>query len=460
MADMRTLDPRRGLAAYHRIRHGGNLGASPPALLAAGFLVLIVVGTLLLSLPFAGKADGLTLFEAFFTATAAVTVTGLSIVPPQELSLFGQWVLIVLVQIGGLGFVTFAVVSAITLGQRMSLRQQSLALEAFNQTNTARLRSTAVSVLRITIAIELTAILLLFLWWWASGRLEPGSALFHAVFHAVAAFSNAGVALMDDSLESFVGDGVTITILSSAVILGGLGFPVIMEIVRKRRWQGLQPYARLILLATVALNLVGFVGIWMLESGNPHTLGALDWADQAQAAWMQSVSLRTAGFTIFDFRVVDDSTALFAAILMFIGGGSMSTAGGIKLGTFVVILAAVFAYLAQRKEVVLMQRSVPPETVQKALAVVVVTVLTAVSALLILTVLEDMDFVSLMLEVMGALSTAGLSQGITSSLSTPSQCVLLALMFMGRVGPLTLVYSLATRSRSRVRYPEMHFQVG
>src|SRR5690606_32631726 len=201
--------------------------SSPPALLAAGFLVLIVVGTLLLSLPFAGKADGLTLFEAFFTATAAVTVTGLSIVPPQELSLFGQWVLIVLVQIGGLGFVTFAVVSAITLGQRMSLRQQSLALEAFNQTNTARLRSTAVSVLRITIAIELSAILLRFLWWWASGRLEPGSALFHAVFHAVAAFSNAGVALMDDSLESFVGDGVTITILSSAVILGGLGFPVI-----------------------------------------------------------------------------------------------------------------------------------------------------------------------------------------------------------------------------------------
>src|SRR5690606_33304074 len=189
---MHAWDPRRGLDTYRRIQRGGNLGASPPALLAAGFLALIVLGTALLPLPFAGAAHCLSLFEAFFTATAAVTVTSLTIVEPQQLSLFGQWVVLILIQIGVLWFVTFAVVSTITLGHRMSLRQQSLALEAFNQTSTARLRSTAMSVLRITAVIEISAILLLFLWWWSSGRMPPASALYNAIFHAIAAFNNAG----------------------------------------------------------------------------------------------------------------------------------------------------------------------------------------------------------------------------------------------------------------------------
>src|SRR5690554_2131898 len=207
---MRVLEPRRGLSQYKRLKRGGNLGASPPTLLAAGFLALISVGTFLLALPFAGAQQGLSIFEALFTATAAVTVTGLAIVEPQQLSLYGQWVVLILIQIGGLGFVTFAVVSAITLGHRMSLRQQSLALEAFNQTNTARLRSTALAVIRITVVIEVSAIALLFLWWWGSGRMPAPTALYHAIFHAVAAFNNAGYSLFEGSLASFVGDTVTI----------------------------------------------------------------------------------------------------------------------------------------------------------------------------------------------------------------------------------------------------------
>ena len=451
---------RRGLDMYRRMKSGGSVGVSPPALLAMGFLSLIIVGTLLLALPIASQSQSLSVFDALFTATAAVTVTGLAIIEPQQLSLFGQWVSIILVQIGGLGFVTFAVVSAITLGHRMSLRQQSLAQEAFNQTSTARLRNTAISVLRITVVIELAAILLLFLWWWGSGRLEPGTALYHAIFHAVAAFNNSGYALFEGSLSSFVDDGVTIAILSSVVILGGIGFPVIAEVMRKKQWRTLPPYARLMIVSALLLNLIGFAGIWLLEGRNPDTLGALGWADQARAAWMQSVSLRTAGFATFNIAAMDDSTTLLAAVLMFIGGGSMSTAGGIKLGTFVVIMAAVFAYIAQRKEVVIMSRTLSPDTVQKALAVVVVTTLTAVLALLLLTIFEDIAFASLMMEVIAALSTTGVTHGITAQLSTPSQCVILALMFMGRVGPLTLVYSLATRNRSRIRHPEMDFQVG
>lgn len=459
---MSTLDPRRSLDSLRRLRHSGSLGASPPALLAAGFLALILLGTALLALPFAGKSGALSIFEAFFTATAAVTVTGMAIVDPRELSLYGQWVSIGLVQIGGIGFVTFAVLSAIKLGHRISLRQQTLALEAFNQTNTARLKETAASVLRITFAIELTTMLLLFLWWWASGRLPALTALRYAVFHAVAAFSNAGYALFDGSLSAFASDGITIAIISTTVILGGLGFPVIVETLRKRRWSALRPYARLILITTLLLNLFGFVGIWLVEAHNPATLGSMAWADQARAAWMQSVSLRTAGFNTMDIAAMDDSTTLLAAILMFIGGGAMSTAGGIKLGTFIVIMATVFAVITQRKEVVLQERSLSADTIQKALAVVVVTMLAAVFSLLLLTLFEDLPFISLMMEVMGALSTTGLTHSLTPDLSRPSQCILLVLMFMGRIGPLTLVYSLTKRSRarSRVRYPEMEFQVG
>jgi Trk-type K+ transport systems, membrane components len=457
---MRRITAQSTFAALHRLQAGGNLKASPPKVLAGGFLILILLGTLLLALPFSSRAGGLGLFEAFFTATASVTVTGLSIVPFQSLSLFGQWVVIILVQIGGLGFVTFAVVSAITLGNRMSLRQQSLALEAFNQTSMARLRDTAVSVLRYAVVIVLSSTLLLSLWWWGTGRMDIGQSLLQAFFHSVAAFNNAGIAIFDDGLRSFTGDPVTIAVLSLGVIIGGIGFPILAEILRKRRWSTLSIYVRAMLWGTLILNLVGFGGIWALEYSNPLTLGQLGVGSQALAAWMQSVSLRTAGFVLFDMSVIDDSTALLSAILMFIGGGTMSTAGGIKLGTFIVILAAVYSYLVEHKEVVIMKRSVSPDVVQKALAVVVVTVLTIVLALLLLTIFEDMSFITLLFEVMGALSTTGLSEGITGELSTPSQCVLIALMFMGRVGPLTLVYSLATRARSRIRYPEMEFQVG
>jgi len=459
---MRAFDPRKGLDTYRRLRRGGSLAASPPTLLAAGFLALIAVGTLLLSLPFAGASQSLTFFQALFTATAAVTVTGLAIVELHDLSLYGQWVVLILIQTGGLGFVTFAVLSAIKLGHRMSLRQQTLALEAFNQTSTARLRNTAMSVLRITVAIEATAIVLLFLWWWGSQRMPAATALYHAVFHAVAAFNNSGYALFEGSLGGFVSDTPTIAVLSAVVILGGIGFPIIVEVMQKQRWHTLQPYVRLMIVSALVLNLAGFAGFWLLEAHNPKTLGGLGWADQARAAWMQSVSMRTAGFAAFDLSAIDDSTALMAAVLMFIGGGSMSTAGGIKLGTFVVIMAAVFAYVAQRKEIVLMHRTLAPEMVQKSLAVVVVTVLTAVLGLMLLTIFEDITFISLLLEVIAALSTTGISQALTPQLSTPSHCVLLVLMFMGRIGPLTLVYSLAIRNRShsRVRHPEMEFQVG
>lgn len=455
---MRNWDPLFTLQSYRRIKRTGLLRASPPFVLAAGFLCLILLGTLLLSLPMASRQP-ISVFEAFFMATSAVTVTGLTIIDPATmLTHFGQIVLIGLVQLGALGFVTFAVVAAITLGNKMSLKQQALALEAFNQTSVSKIRRTAFLVVKTSIAIEAVAAIILTLWWWRDYPLL--TAAYNAIFHAIAAFNNAGFSLFTFSLARFVNDPVTVLVITSLIILGGIGFSVLGDIGHKKRWTTLLTYTKIILLGTLVLNLVGFVSIWLLEFNNPATLGALSFPGQALAAWMQSVTSRTAGFTTIDITQLHDSSTLIIIILMFIGGGSLSTASGIKIGTFIVLLAAVYSYILHKKEVVLLKRSISQDTVQKSLALVLVTGALAFGSVLLMTIFEDAPFISILFEVVSALSTTGLSRDLTVHLSTPSQALLTLLMFAGRLGPLTLVYSLATRKHSRVRYPETEFQVG
>lgn len=455
---MRNWLPLYGYQSYKRIKRSGLLQASPPAVLALGFLALILLGTLLLSLP-AASHEPLSLSAAFFMATSAVTVTGLAVIDPgADLTHFGQIVLIALVQLGGLGFVTFAVVAAITLGKKMSLKHQALALEAFNQTSVSRIRHTALSVIKISLAIEAVAAIVLTLWWWRDHSLP--TAAYRAVFHAIAAFNNAGFSLFPSSLAGFVDDPVTILIISFSIILGGIGFSVLHDAGSKRKWRTLMPYTKLIVAGTLALNLIGFALIWALEAGNPDTLAGLSVHGQALAAWMQSVTSRTAGFTSVDITRLHDSSTLIIMLLMFIGGGSLSTASGIKLGTFIVLLAAVYSYIFQRKEVVLLNRSIPPDTVQKALALVLVTCVFIFTGTLLMTIFEKAPFLTILFEVVSAVSTTGLSRDLTPDLSLPSQMLIAMLMFAGRLGPLTLVYSLATQKRSRVRYPETEFQVG
>ena len=455
---MRNWDPLYSLRSYRRVKRTGLFRASPPIVLAAGFLCLILLGTLLLWLPMSSVGP-ISLFQAFFMATSAVTVTGLAVIEPAvALSQFGQVVLIVLVQLGGLGFVTFAVISAITLGHRMSLKHQALALEAFNQTSVSKIRSTAFLVFKTSIAIEAIAAIILTLWWWRDLPLLTAS--YRAVFHAIAAFNNSGFSLFPSSLAQFVADPVTVLTISSLIILGGIGFPVLGDIGNKKSWVTLLPYTKVILLGTLALNLVGFLSIWLLESNNAGTLGALSLPGQALAAWMQSVTSRTAGFTTIDITQLHDTSTLLIIMLMFIGGGSLSTASGIKIGTFIVLLAAVYSYIFHKKEVVLLKRSISPDTVQKSLALVLVTGALAFGSVLLMTIFEKAPFISILFEVVSALSTTGMSRDLTPHLSLPSQALLTVLMFVGRLGPLTLVYSLATRKRSRIRYPEADFQVG
>lgn len=456
MADQKPVRSLRSLGPTNAPK--ANLHASPPLVLALGFLALIVLGTLLFKMPFSTKAP-ISWFDAFFTATSAVTVTGLMVIEPATvLTTTGQIIMTILVQIGGLGFVTFAVLAMLSLGKRISLKQQALALEAFNQTNVSKIKQTAFSVFKIAFSIQFITMIWLTIWWSKTYGLKHAAYL--AYFHVTMAFNNAGISLYEHSLIGFVHDPISLLTISLMIALGGLGFPVIINLLNKRRWSLLSPYTKLILIGTAILNIVGFIAIWLFETGNPSTIGGLPLHEQAAASWLQIISSRTSGFITMEPQQMETSSVLLIMLYMFIGGGSLSTASGIKLGTFIVLIAAVVSYLKHREEVVLMQRSVVPDTVQKSLSLVLITFSLFFIGLLLISLFDHLPLDSLMFEVMSAITTTGMSFGITAELSLPSQFVLTILMFAGRLGPLTLVYSLATRRRSRIRYPEMHFQVG
>lgn len=458
---MRSWEPKQALRHEHSKRRyrRQQLQASPPTVLAIGFLLLIFIGSIVLSLPWA-STQPITYFEALFMATSAVTVTGLTVVDPATgLTHFGQIALAIMVQIGGIGFVTFAVIAAITMRKHISVSQQALALEAFNQTSVARVRDTALQVFKIAALIELVAALLLFIRW--SADMPWKTALYRALFHSVSAFNNAGYSLFADSLEPWAGDISVVAILSSLIILGGIGFGVLADVWKNKNWRFLQPYTKLIILATLVLNLIGFTAFFLIEYSNPHTIGKLSLYDQILATWMQTAATRTAGFSTMDLHYMRDGTSLLLILLMLIGGGSLSTASGIKIGTVMILLAASYSYIRQRQEIVLMQRSVAPETVQKALALFLITGTMYFVGIFSITLLEeDLPLVSILFETAAAISTTGMSHGITNQLSQPSQAIIMFLMFIGRIGPLTLVYTIANRQRSRIRYPEGQFQVG
>lgn len=449
---------------FFHAHHGGrkhkrhHINAGPPLVLAGGFLLLIAIGTALLSLP-ASSVRPMGLFNAFFMATSAVTVTGLAVIDTaHDLTGFGKTVLMLLVQLGGLGFVTFAILTAIALGKKLSLKQQALALESFNQTSVARIRTTALTVIKTSLLIELSAALVLTCWWWRD--MPFTTALGHGIFHAVTAFNNCGFSLFENSLALFAEDVITIITITTLIILGGIGFSVLSDVNQKRRWRTLLPYTRVIILGTLALNLFGFIMVWLLEYSNGSTLGNLSIQGQALAAWMQSVTARTAGFATVDIAQLRDSTTLILIVLMFIGGGSLSTASGIKVGTFIVLMAAMWSYVKQRHDVIVLKRTIEPDIVHKSLALVVVTILFAISGVFLLTLFEARPFLDLLFETISALSTTGLSRNLTPELSLPSKAVLAIIMFAGRLGPLTLVYSLATHRHSRIRYPNTEFPVG
>ncbi|WP_420933920.1 TrkH family potassium uptake protein [Alteromonas sp. A081] len=448
---------------HHRIpnRKSNNVRsvqAAPPLILSLSFLGIILVGTAVLMLP-GMSVTPISWIESFFTATSAVTVTGLVIVDTgSTFTVLGQTVIAILIQIGGLGLMTFAVVTLIALGGKISFLQQSAIKEAFNQTNLTTLVSTAKSVLAFAFIVEFIGFSILSIYWlqektWAD-------ALFHAFFYTVSAFNNAGFALSPDSLSAYVGDPVINLTITGLFIIGGLGFSVWLELLKKRTWQTLSVYTKTMVSGTVVINVIALVLIYWIEKNNVNTLAALDANSTFWASWFQAVTPRTAGFNTLDIASLEDATTTLMLLLMFIGGGSMSTASGIKVVTFIVLLLATVNYLRRGPAPTLYGKAITDDTVKKALAFTLISAGITWIAIFGLLITEEADFLDVVFEVVSALGTVGLSRGITGELSQTGEVIIILLMYMGRLGPLTIAYMIASPKDVRVKYPKSQLPIG
>ncbi|WP_295623988.1 TrkH family potassium uptake protein [uncultured Nitrosomonas sp.] len=431
---------------------------SPPAALFFGFILLIAIGSLLLKLPFATHAETSWL-QSIFTATSAVTVTGLVVLDTgTHFTLFGQIVIALLIQVGGLSFMTFAIVAVLSLGTKLGIGQQMIAQEAFNQTSLEKVAHTAKYVLIYSLLIELVGFILLAVIW--IDDLGLGKAAYHAFFYTISAFNNAGFALNSNSLMLYF-DNLSVNLVITALfIIGGIGFLVLIDIKTQKKWHKLSVNSKIVLISTLIINFSGFVLIWILEAQNPATLGHLSITDQAIASWFQAVTPRTAGFNTLAIEDLTNATTTLMILLMFIGGGSLSTASGLKIGTFVVLIMATYTFLRRRDEVVILQRTIPQRQVMKALALAIVSIIIIFIGIFILTAIEKAPFIDIAFEAVSALSTVGLSRGLTAQLSLGGQILIIFMMIVGRVGPLTFAYFLATPKKKHIKYANADIQVG
>jgi trk system potassium uptake protein len=422
----------------------------------AGFAVAIVLGTVLLRLPFAHEVGlGTDVVTALFTATSAVCVTGLVVVDTAgHWSVFGEVVILGLIQVGGIGIMTLSALLALLVTRRIGLRMQ---LRTQNESHAPALsdaRSVVRRVVLVSLGIELVVSVALAARFTAYTP-DLGRALWLGVFHGISAFNNAGFGLYPDSLVRFVGDPWIQVPIVVAVVLGGIGFPVLFEIGRRLRVQRRRVrrraslHVRLTVLTYGALLVVGITGITALEWGNAATLGPLSVPGKLLAGLTSGVMPRTAGFNVVDVGGFTPATLLVHDVLMIIGGGSAGTAGGIKVTTLAVLAGAVLAEARGEPTIHLLGRRVPTETVRQALVVSALAVTLVVTGTLTLLLVTGLSLDSVLFETVSAIGTVGLSTGITADLPAEGRLVLVALMFLGRLGPITLASALALRDRPR-----------
>lgn len=424
---------------------------SPPLVIAGSFFFLIVLGTILLKLPMAATVP-LSWTDALFTATSATTVTGLSVFDPgTTLTLFGEIILLVLIQCGGIGLMTFAVAVLILLRKKIGLQNRVYLQESFTQPSIGGVVKLVKLILIFVFSVEAVAVVLLSLYWIPEYGVKE--ALNLSVFHVISAFNNAGFSLFPDNLMSFAGDPVVLILLSSLFIIGGIGFTVVIDVFQKKTIRSWSLHTKMMIFGTVIINALATILIFALEYGNPDSLGGLPLREKLLSSYFAAVTPRTAGFNVFDYGTLEDPTLLFTMVLMFIGAGSASTASGIKLTTFIVVLLAAYSFLKSQREPEILGRSIRLETILRSLAITTISLLLVLGFAFLLTITEKLPFLPLVFEVVSAFGTVGLSMGITGQLSDLGEILLSLTMFIGRIGPLTLFFMLMKPKREHFRYP-------
>ena len=418
-----------------------------------GYAGLITLGAILLALPISSTGEPLSIVEAFFTSTSAVCVTGLSVIDVSSgLTDFGKVVLMSLIQLGGLGIMTVSGLVAIAIFRRLSTGGAELISSEFRaQSTDSTMKSTIMRIVRMVFFFEAIGALILAVWFGWVHNYDAPKALWMGVFHAVSSFNNAGFALYPDNLMGFVADPVVSLTICALVIIGGLGFPVIMELRRigwaPRRWT---MNFNLVMFMTAVLLVGGTIYIVALEWSNPATLGPLDPATKILAAFFQSVQTRTAGFNSVDIGAMNPETWLGMDALMFIGGGPAGTAGGIKVTTFAVLAFIVWTELKGDSAVNIFGKRLSRSVHRQAITIALLAVAYIAFSTILMQMTTNESTDRIIFEVISAFGTVGLSTGITANLSDPALIILMLLMIVGRLGPLTLSTALILTHRPKL----------
>lgn len=444
----------------------GKFRLKPAQILVIGFLTIIFIGGVILNLPMASQSGkGIGFIDAMFTSTSAVCVTGLAIVDTgTHWSLFGKAVILILIQIGGLGFMTMATMMAVVLGKKITLKERLIIQEALNQNSLAGLVRFSRNIVILTFIVEgLGAFFLSFRfvpeYGWSTG-------IAYSVFHSISAFCNAGFDLIGNGkgLTSYVSDPVVSLIIIFLIIIGGLGFSVITDLFTKKRWSEFFFHSKIVILITGILLIVGFIGFTFLEWSNPHTLGGLSTKGKFLAGFFQSTTTRTAGFHTIDFADMTNASKTLTIMLMFIGGSPTSTAGGIKTTTFGIIIVTVISVIRGKEETELFKRRISWNIVKRAITIAIIGIVLIISTSMIISITDSqIQFIDLFFEIVSAFGTVGLSLGITSELSVFGKVLIMFLMFAGRVGILTIAFALAHKQHKTtcdVKYPKGKILIG
>ena len=426
---------------------------SPPAVLAMIYASFIIIGAVALYLPWSNHGN-VSFSDALFTAASSVTVTGLAVVDTgQDYSLIGQVVIAVLIQIGGLGLMTFAALLMSMLGLTIGMPQRLVLRDELGQTGVNELMALVRVVVLVALVAEglATAILMTvfvpeFGW---------GQGFWQSLFHSISAFNNAGFSLFSSSLTGYVANPVVNITITVLFIVSGLGFVVLADLYRQRRWSKLTLHSKLMLSGTLVLIVSAWVLFAVLEWNNPNTLAGLQSnGARVLASWFQAVTPRTAGFNTLDYAGMNDSTTVLTIALMLVGGGPSSTAGGIKVTTLIVLALATLAFFRRQERLHVFGRSLGLSEIMKVLALTALSIFLVMVGLFLATITYQGDFLDLLFEVCSAFGTVGLSRGATGELDEFGRAIIILIMFVGRLGPLTLAFFLATQSKPKVAYPE------
>ncbi len=442
-------------------------------IIALGFLCTIIVGTLLLLLPFSTvEGQSTSVIDALFTATTSVCVTGLVTVPTfSHWTIFGQVIILIMAQIGGLGVITFTMMFMLALRKRITLKDRLLIRDAYNLDTIQGLVIMIKKIVKGTLIVEgIGALLYMTVLVPENGVIG----IWQSIFNAVSAFCNAGMDVIGPiSLEAYVGNPIMNIVTMLLIIIGGIGFPVwwnvldMMRMGRKRygdtrvAMHHLKLHTKLVLVVTASLILVGAIAVFILEFENPNTLGELTMWEKIQASLFQSVTTRTAGFATISQVGLQKSTVLICCILMFIGGSPSGTAGGIKTSTLAVLILTVGSIIRGRKDTEAFGRKINDNIVRRALSIFAVSITVMFVAIITLCAVQPGDFLDCLYEVVSAIATVGLSRDFTASLNVAGKIIIIITMYLGRIGPISLaLFFNAKRYVNLKTYPEENVNVG